>query len=64
MMIEVESTEGLRVAVRPGEVASVHEYQDDDEDDTITVLVTLKNGVELHLSCEYERFMDLLTEAE
>jgi hypothetical protein len=39
----------------------VHEYRDEDaedEFDEITILVSLKNGVELHLRSTFDDFMD------
>jgi hypothetical protein len=57
-MEEFEAVGGLRVAINRDEIASVHEYRDDDDDDEITVLVSLKNGVELHIRCTFDEFMD------
>jgi hypothetical protein len=60
-MDEFEAVGGLRVAVNRDEIASVHEYHDDeaeDIDDEITILVSLKNGVELQIRCTFDEFMD------
>jgi len=61
MMDEFEAVGGLRVAINRDEIASVHEYRDEDaedEFDEITILVSLKNGVELHLRSTFDDFMD------